>query len=327
MSKPKIALITTGGTISTLDSRQGTVPKAGGAQLLSVLGDAASGIEAEVVEFARIPGCEMTPEKMAELALVVERELARDEIAGAVVTHGTDTIEETAFVCHLTVTSDKPVVFTGSMRTGSELSWDGPRNLLDALKVASWPRLAGHGTVLVMNEEIHSARFVTKGNGLLLGAFYSPACGPLGRIYNGTPMLFTTPATARRRLAPRIEPAVALVRALSGDTQSLGEALTRRGLRGLVIEAFGSGRVPPGWCEALEAAVQTGMPVVLASRTGGGAIGDPYGYRGASYLRKAGLIAAHEMPGHKARLKLMLALGNGLETGAIRDIFENEGTR
>jgi L-asparaginase len=325
MASAKIALITTGGTISTRDAGKGALPTADGAELLRALGKARGALEVEVTEFSRIPGCEVTPQKMAELAMLVERELDRDEIAGAVVTHGTDTIEETAFVCHLTVSSAKPVVFTGSMRTGSELSWDGPRNLLDALKVAAWPRAAGLGTLLVMNEEIHSARLVTKCNGLIVGAFHSPASGPIGRIYNGAPMLFTKPAAQRIRLVPRIDSAVAMVRALSGDTQSLGEALARPGLRGLVVEGFGSGRVPPWWRDAIAAAVKGGLPIVLASRTGAGAVGDSYGYvGGANYLLKAGLIAAHEMPGHKARLLLMLALGNGLDLTGIKAHFENE---
>jgi len=324
MAASKIALITTGGTISTIDTGRGAVPKAGPADLLRILGDSARGIEVETIEFARIPGCEMTPATMLALADAIERELKRGEIAGAVVTHGTDTIEESAFVSHLTVTSRKPVVFTGSMRTGSELSFDGPRNLLDSLKVAAWPRSAGLGTILVMNEEIHSARFVTKGNGLLLGAFHSPASGPLGRIYNGAPMLFTVPAASRPTLAPRIDTRVATVRALSGETEPLAEALTRVELRGIVIEGFGSGRVPPSWCKPLESAVKRGLPVVLASRTGAGAVGDSYGYAGANHLLRAGLIAAHEMPGHKARLKLMLAIGNGLPIAAIKDLFENE---
>ena len=324
MGRSKIALISTGGTISTIDAGRGAVPQCGAAELLAMLGDAAREIEVETIEFARIPGCEMTPEAMVRLAQAIESALARDEIAGAVVTHGTDTIEESAFVSHLTVTSAKPVVFTGSMRTGSELSFDGPRNLLDALKVAGWPRAAGLGTLLVMNEQIHSARFVTKSNGQFVGAFHSPACGPLGRIYNGAPMLFTVPAASRRTLAPRIDTNVAAIRAQSGDTNSLADALARPALRGLVVEGFGSGRVPPSWCEPLESAVTRGLAIVLASRSGAGAIGDSYGYAGANHLRQAGLIAAHELPGHKARLKLMLAIGNRLAITAIKDLFENE---
>jgi L-asparaginase len=325
MATSKVALITTGGTISTVDRGLGAVPQSGGVELLRMLGDASRGIDVETIEFARIPGCEMTPPRMCELAEAAEHALARDEIAGVVVTHGTDTIEESAFVSHLTVKSAKPVVFTGSMRTGSELSFDGPRNLLDALKVAAWPRAAGIGTMLVMNEQIHAARFVTKGNGAFVGALHSPACGPLGRIYNGAPMLFMIPAAARRMLTPRIATGVAIVRALSGDTESLREALARPSLRGMVIEGFGSGRVPSSWCAPLEAALERGVTIVLASRTGAGAIGDSYGYGGsASNLLKAALIAAHELPGHKARLELMLALGNGLGPHAIRDLFENE---
>lgn len=321
----KVAVITTGGTISTLEGPGGAVPRRGGAELLEQLGEAARGLEVELIEFAKIPGCEMAPQRMAELAAVVSRELSRGEIGGAVVTHGTDTIEESAFFCHMTVASEKPVVFTGSMRTGSELSWDGPRNLLDAIRVARWPRARGHGALLVMNEEIHSARFVTKGNGLALGAFHSPACGPLGRIYNGEPMLFTAPALARRIVEPKLDSNVATVTALSGEpVATLGEALARPGLRGLIVAGFGSGRVPLGWVKPLAAAARSGVSVVLASRTGAGAVDDPYGYGGAHYLRSAGLVAAHEMPAPKARLKLMLALGNAMDSATMREFFENE---
>ncbi len=321
----KVALITTGGTISTLESPGGAVLRRGGAELLGQLGNGAEGLDLELVEFAKIPGCEMTPERMAELSIAVSRELSRDEIAGAAVTHGTDSIEESAFFCHLTVASEKPVVFTGSMRTGSELSWDGPRNLLDAIRVARWPRARGRGALLVMNEEIHSARFVTKGNGLALGAFHSPACGPLGRIYNGEPMLLTAPALARRIVEPRLDTNVATVTALSGEpVATLSQALARPGLRGLVVAGFGSGRVPLAWVKLLAEAVRGGVAVVLASRTGAGAVDDPYGYGGAHYLRSVGLVAAHEMPAPKARLQLMLALGNAMDSSALREFFENE---
>ena len=324
MAQAKIALITTGGTISTLDSGKGAIPKRTGAEMLEQIGAARAGFEVEVIEFSKIPGCEMTPARMAELSAVAARQLARDDVVGAVVTHGTDTIEETAFFCHLTLAGEKPAVFTGSMRTGSDLSWDGPRNMLDALKVARWDRARGIGAMLVMNEEIHSARFVTKGNGLTLATFHSPACGPLGRIYNGEPMLFTRPALTRRVVAPRVESEIAMVTALSGETHALDEALARPGLRGLVIAGFGSGRVPLSWVKPLEAAVRNRLPIVLASRTGAGAVDDPYGYGGAHYLRQAGLIAAHEMPAHKARIKLMLGLGNGMDAKGLKEFFENE---
>ncbi len=321
----KVALITTGGTISTLGAPGGAIPKRGGAELLGALGEAAEGLDVEVIEFAKIPGCEMTPARMAELATTISRELSRSDMAGAAVTHGTDTIEESAFFCHLTVAGEKPVVFTGSMRTGSEPSWDGPRNLLDAIRVARWPQARGCGAMLVMNEEIHSARFVTKGNGLALGAFHSPACGPLGRIYNGEPMLFTKPAMARGIVEPKVDTNVLTVTALSGEPlDTLSQALARHGLRGLVVAGFGSGRVPLAWVKPLTQAVQDGIAVVLASRTGAGAVDDPYGYGGAHHLRSMGLVAAHEMPAPKARLKLMLALGNAMDSPALREFFENE---
>jgi L-asparaginase len=323
MSQKTIVLVATGGTISSTDAGAGAVPHLSGADLLRMVGAPAELPGVEVVEFARLPGCEMAPRRMAELAAVVTRELARDDRCGAVVTHGTDTIEESAFVCHLTVPSDKPVVFTGAMRTASELSWDGPRNLLDALRVAASAEAQGMGALLVMHEEIHSARFVTKSNGVILAAFRSPACGPVGRIYNGAPRFFTRPASPARRLQPTLDESVGVVRALSGDTTSLPALLARADLHGLVVEGFGAGRVAASWVEPLRDAVQRGIAVILASRTGAGAIGDPYGYPGsATGLLALGLIPAHELPGHKARLQLMLALGNGLRGDALRAYFE-----
>jgi L-asparaginase len=322
MAKQTIAVVTTGGTISCREAGNGAVPHLSGADLLRLVGVPADLPAIEITEFARIPGCEMTPARMAELAQVVSRELAREHCCGAVVTHGTDTIEESAFVCHLTVPPDKPVVFTGSLRNASDLSWDGPRNLLDALRVAAAPEARGLGALLVMNEEIHSARFVTKSNGLILGAFQSPACGPVGRVYDGTVLFSTRPLAPARQLEPALDEAVAVVRALSGDTLSLAAALAAPDLHGLVVEGFGSGRVPASWVESLQAAVRRGIAVVLASRTGAGMVGDAYGYAGsASGLLGLGLIPAHELPGHKARLQLMLALGNGLRGAALRAYF------
>ncbi len=321
-SSKRVVIITTGGTISTFASRDGAVSSLGGRALLARLGASRAAIPLRMIEFAKIPSCEMTPERMADLARLIRRELGRAEVAGAVVTHGTDTIEESAFLCHLTVPSPKPVVFTGSMRMGSDLSWDGPRNLLDAIKLAGSRAARGAGAMLTMNEEIHSARFVTKTNGQAISTFHSPACGPLGRIYNGEPWLMLTPAFKRVVLAPRIDTRVAMVTALAGETDALREALERPGLRGLVVAGFGGGRVPNQWIAQLKQALARRIAVVLASRTGAGSIDDGYGLGGAHYLRSVGLIAAHEMPAHKARLKLMVALGNGRRGAALKRYME-----
>jgi L-asparaginase len=320
---PHVALITTGGTISTLDSGAGAVPVLRGSDLIKRLGETTHLPAVEVTELAQLPGCEMTPAMMAELALTVRRAAAAQDCIGVVVTHGTDTIEESAFLCHLTIAPEKPVAFSGSMRTASDLSWDGPRNLLDALRVAAAPLSRGAGTLLVMNEEIHAARFVTKSDGTSLGAFQSPACGRLGRIDNGDPRWFTRLAQHPPILEPALEPAVLVVRAMSGETAGLISALSQPQLRGLVVDGFGGGRVPASWCAGLEQALQAGVAVVLTSRTGGGPIGDTYGYQGsATSLLRRGVIPVHHLPAHKARLALMLALGNRLAGEALRQYLE-----
>jgi L-asparaginase len=320
----KIVLITTGGRISTRDLGEGAVPKLGGRDLVKNL-IATDRELLEIVEFDQVPGSEMAPDRMAGLAGMVAGSLAPDDITGVVVTHGSDSLAESAFFCYLTVESDKPVVFTESMRASTDLSWDGPMNLHDALMIARWPGAKGLGALVVMHEQVHSARFVMQSEGLGLDAFSSPACGPIGRIYNGEPTLWVKPAIARTVLKPKIDGNVATVYAETGATeQRINQVLARDNLHGLIVAGFGSGRVPHSWSDALAEAAQKGLPIVLCSRTGVGGVGDRVGFQGADWLIKQGLIPANELSPDKARVKLMLALGNGLSAPALRDYFVNE---
>ncbi|MGH7906842.1 MAG: asparaginase [Candidatus Binataceae bacterium] len=320
----KIVLVTTGGRISTKNlGGDGVVPRMSGRDLLKEIG--ALKIPPEVIEFDQIPGCEMAPDRMAGLANIVATQAARDDVAGVVVTHGADTLAESSFFCHLTVGGDKPVVFTESMRASSDPSWDGPANLRGALAVAQWSRASGLGALVVCNDEIHSARFVIPTHTTTLNAFQSPTCGPLGRLYYGLPVLFVKPVLNRTVLAPKIDVRVSGIVADSGiDPRVLEMTLDQDDLHGLVIAGFGSGRAPLLWVEPLSAAAKRGLPIVLCSRVGVGPIGDRYAIQGADYLRRQGLIAAPEMSVHKARVKLMIALGNGLSGGSLKDYFESE---
>ena len=317
-------LVATGGRISSKNLGEGTVPKVSGQDLLKIVGPL-EGEPPEVIDFDQMPGSQMAPDRMAGLAGVIIKAVAREDVIGVVVTHGSDSLDESAFFCHLTVDSEKPVVFTESMRSAADLSWDGPINLYESLVVARWPRARSLGTLVVMHDRIHAARFVMQAEGLGLDGFQSPACGPIGRLYNGEPALWVTPSMNRTVLTPKIDINVMIAYAETGATESqINTILARDNLHGLVVSGFGSGRVPLTWTAPLAEAARKGLPIVLCARTGVGGVGDRVGFQGAAWLIKAGLIPAHEMPANKARIKLMIALGNGLSAPAIRDYFINE---
>ncbi len=315
-----VVVLTTGGTISTRDTDgSGAKPMLRGADLLREIPGLAATATVEVEEFDFIPGAYMTLAKIAEMSHRAARLVARQDVGGVVVTHGTDTLEESAYYLHLTVGGDVPVVFTGAMRNSSQIGFDGYRNLFDAIRTAASPAARGRGAMVVLNEEVHAARWVTKTNGQKEDTFKSPVTGPVGIAY-GDRIIFHAGAMPRRVLPNLMDPKVDLVRlAVDVDDRFLRCAL-RTGAHGIVLEAFGGGRVPPALLPAIDDAVRGGVPVVVATRCHSGEIWDGYGYEGAYRdLARRGAYFAHDLPGHKARLALMVGLGNGLRGDALRD--------
>ncbi len=318
----RVAVLTTGGTISTRDvDGKGARPFLRGEDLLKDIPGLAGVAEVEAVELAFVPGAFMTLETMRQMSERARQILARPEIAGLVVTHGTDTLEESAYLLHLTVESDKPVVFTGAMRNSSQVGFDGYRNLYDAVRVASGDAARGLGALVVLNEEIHSARWVTKTNGQKEDTYKSPATGPIGVLYGDGPHLFTQPAP-RTVLPLRLETRVDLVRLTVDCDDKFIRCAADAGSRGLVLEVFGGGRVNPPLLPAIDRVLASGMTVVATTRCATGNMWDMYGYEGAFRdLQRRGIIFGHDLPGHKARLKLMLALGNGLSRARMGEYF------
>ena len=256
----------------------------------------------EVEEVAHVNGWNVTPETMLEVA---RRASAG---GGVVVTHGTDTIEETAFFCDLTVEGD--VVFAGAMRNGSEVSADGPRNLLCAAQVAE--SAPGLGTVLVLNDEIHAARWARKQDSSRVAAFVSPGHGPVGIVVPGSVRMFMP--RPRRLLLPLPDslPAVPVVQTYTGIEEHLIEAvLDATGARGLVLEGTGLGNVPGSAQRGIAAAIERGLPVVTATRVPSGGVHALYGGPGGVVtLRELGVVGAGHLPAAKARLLLMLLLAS-----------------
>jgi len=319
-----IVILFTGGTISMKND-----PAAGGATpsltadeiVRATRGiDAVTGIETE--EWGHFPGPHMTVPRMWALRNRIAEHLGRDEVHGVVVTHGTDTLEESAYLVARSLRSPKPVEFTGAMRTQSDLGWDGPANLFEAVRVAASAEAAGFGVVVVIGGQIFSALDVTKSNTQLLDAFESPGLGPLGYLDEGevffrrelppfpVPLSPETPAT----------PVDVFFAVAGGDSRVLDAA--RDGARGAVIAALGRGNVPPEMVPGIQRFIEAGKPVVITSRTGGGRVGHTYAYPGGGRtLEQLGAIFAGTRSPQQARIDLMLALGAGADIAALRDLF------
>lgn len=306
----KVVIITTGGTIAMRhDPELGVVPAVSGEELMQAVPGLAD-FELELVEFSNVPSPHVTPEMMFQLATLIDAWLAKESVCGVVVTHGTDTLEETAYFLDMAVTSNKAVCVTGAMRSSGDLGADGPANLLAAVRVATCPEAANMGTLVVLNDEIHAARDVRKTHSARTSTFASPLWGAIGEVDEGR-IVLRRALPPRQILAPRVpDYNVHLVTLAAGTGPLVMDFLVEHGVHGLVVEAFGRGNMHPDALEGITRATARGIPVVLTSRTFSGRVLDTYGYPGgARTVFAAGAISGDELPGHKARLRLMLALG------------------
>ena len=305
----EIAILTTGGTIAMQHDAAagGAVPTLVGADFLQSLPVGMPPLR--VVEHCNLPSAHFTLDLLWSLRQRVAALAADPGVAGIVVTHGTDTLEETAYLLDLTVPGETPVVVTGAMRTASDVGYEGYANLAAAIRVAASQEARGLGALVVLNDQIHAARWVTKTHTLALDTFQSPGHGPLGRVDADGVWIGSRPA---RDIIPcdRLEPAVTLLKLGVGSDAALLEDAVMRGARGAVIEALGGGRLPPWWLPAVDKAVGQGVAVVVASRCPAGRVTDRYGYAGAHRdLVALGCGFAGGLNGQKARIRLMVALG------------------
>jgi L-asparaginase len=315
----------TGGTISMKVDPVlgGAVPALSGEEILAHDPELFRLANLEVVNFGRLAGPQVTPQHMWDLSEQIRVVLERPEVCGVVVTHGTDTLEETAFFLDLRHHSPKPVVVIGAMRNASELSYDGPANVRAAVRVVSDEGACGQGVLVLLNETIHAAAHATKMDTQAIDTFQSPVFGPLG-IVDKDRVYFARMLKYRQTIdTSALELRVDLFQMYAGADGRFIDAARQQGARGIVIEGTGRGNVPPMTLPAIQRAIDAGLPVLLATRCAQGRVLDAYAYEGSGKdLRDRGVIFAGSLTGAKARILLMLALGITSDVRELKGLIE-----
>jgi L-asparaginase len=308
--KPRLLILTTGGTIAGGQA---------GSDLIGAVPRIADYADITVEEIVRVGSSAITPAHWLTLARRVNQAFADDRgLAGIVITHGTDSMEETSYFLHLTVRDERPVVVTGAMRGPTAVSADGPANVVAAVRTAVSPGARGKGVLVVLNDEIHSARDVRKTDSNRVDAFQSPEWGAIGIVDADTVLIHRTlvrrhTAGSELTLPADTLPLVAIVADYAGADGSVIRDWARKGVSGLVVSAFANGRTSPNTSAAVREVTEAGMPVVLGSRVQEGRV---------MGNRQGRVIAAGDLPPHKARVLLMLALARTKDPAELRRIFE-----
>ena len=316
----KILVLHTGGTISMQADASGAVVTSSDNPMNHV-SNPLNGIQVHTLDFFNLPSPHIKPKHMLALYQKIKEEAANYD--GVVITHGTDTLEETAYFLDTMEVPHMPIVLTGAMRSSNELGSDGVYNYLSALRVASDDRAADKGVLVVMNDEIHAAKYVTKTHTTNVGTFQTPTHGPLGLITKREILYFKTAEPRVRFDLDHIQGLVPIISAYAGMTDELIDMLDLEQLDGLIIQAFGAGNVPKETAQKLENLLQKGIPVALVSRCFNGIAEPVYAYQGGGVqLQKSGVFFVKELNAQKARLKLLIALNAGLRGQALKDYME-----
>lgn len=309
---PRVHLIGTGGTIA--GGRGGSLQVKELAALIPGLDQVA---ELSTEDFTQIGSSQMTPAIQLRLARRVNDLFASDaSLSGIVITHGTDSLEETAFFLDLLLSLDRPVVFAAAQRPPRETDSDGPRNLLNAVRLAASSAARGLGVLVTLNDEIHAAREVRKTHSIALDAFKSPDAGPIGYLDGGRAYFLRRPVRRLHLETDSVEPRVELLTLVAGSEGHLLRAAVESGAQALVVEVFGRGNVPPRVMEAVKAAREQGVVVVFTTRTRGGRV------ELSEEARNLGVISGEDLDGLKARVLLVAALGKTRDRATLEGYFE-----
>lgn len=306
--------------------KKAPVPAVSGEDLVAAVPLINQYAKIEVENFSNISSTYMGPDRWIPLQKAVQAALSRPEVAGVVVSHGTTTLEETAFFLDLTIQSPKPVVLTGAMRNASEGDFDGPRNLLNAVRICVSPEAKNKGVMIALNNQINAAREATKTHTSGVETFKSGEFGFLGYADYDRVVFYRNPL--RRQTIPLATdslPYVEIVSMYAGASGAMVRAAVQNGTKGIVVQAFGWGNVNVPMYEAIKEAVSRGVAVVITSRSPMGRVLPVYGYPGGGKtLQEAGAVFADDLNAPKARILLMLLLQNKISDPAgIQKYFDH----
>ncbi|KIL48089.1 asparaginase [Jeotgalibacillus campisalis] len=323
MTKKLILLIHTGGTIAMAQDQSGAV--------LPGEDNPIAEQSAQVSDYAHmivetpftLPSPHITPDHMLQIKKLIEKYYLESGIEGVVITHGTDTLEETAYFLDLTLRLSIPVVLTGAMRSSNEIGSDGLYNLISSVRTACCDEAYGKGVLVVLNDEIHTAVNVTKTHASNVSTFQSPQYGPIGIVTKGGVVFHHTPKLDLKYALQEPSKKVAILKAYAGMDSRLFTSLADLGFDGVVIEALGQGNLPPGTVEGIQSLIKKNIPIVLVSRCFNGIAQDVYGYEGGGrHLREMGVIFSNGLNGQKARIKLMIGLAQSNDHQFISKMFQ-----
>lgn len=270
-----------------------------------------------------VPSPHMTIQHVKQLKDIILEAVSNKYYDGFVITHGTDTLEETTFLLDLILGIEQPVVITGAMRSSNEIGSDGLYNYISAIRVASDEKARHKGVMVVFNDEIHTARNVTKTHTSNTNTFQSPNHGPLGVLTKDRVQFHHMPYRQQALENVNDKLNVPLVKAYMGMPGDIFSFYSREGIDGMVIEALGQGNIPPSALDGIQQLVSLNIPIVLVSRSFNGIVSPTYAYDGGGYqLAQQGFIFSNGLNGPKARLKLLVALSNNLDKAEIKSYFE-----
>lgn len=323
----KTLIIFTGGTISMkIDPKsQVAVPGVSIDKILDGIKNIEKYGDIEIYKFGDYPGPHINDELLFSLYKVIKRTLDDDRYDSVIVTHGTDTLEESAYFIDLLVDSSKPVIFVGAMRNASEMGYDGPNNIASAIVCAKSLESKNRGVLIVINNQINAASETTKSNTLSLDTFKSLEFGPLGIIDNNEAIYFRTTTPTSTLKVDKLIDNVFLIKAYMSMDSTILDCLIDNNAKGIVIEAMGRGNVPPSLLDSIKRAIDKGIIIVVISRCPTGRVLDTYGYSGGGKnLTDIGVIFGNNINGQKMRIKLTLALSSTNDYKKIVNIIKRD---
>ncbi|MFA8437974.1 asparaginase [Pueribacillus sp. YX66] len=320
----KILLIHTGGTIAMAENEQeGGIQLSEKHPLVSFQANLKSLALITTDQFSNLPSPHIGPETVLKLSNHIQKRMSQEKFDGIVITHGTDTLEETAYMLELLSPCKQPIVLTGAMKSSDELGADGPNNVLSAVRVATSNKAKHLGVVVVINDEIHAAKYVTKVHTSSVASFASPLVGPIGIVTKQKVILFHNQKSEAHLPVQQIDKRVYLLKLYSGIDNVVMEAIEAMKLDGLVIEAFGQGNVPLVVVPTIKRLIANNIPVVIVSRSLDGVVQPSYSYDGGGkHLQDLGVIFSKGLTGQKARLKLLFALHKTNNMNELQFIFD-----